>query len=287
MVCHETYRDGDGKWLYPEDVRREGADRFVKISDGSAVSLGRSEKMSKSKKNVVDPQTIIDAYGADTVRLFIVSDSPPERDLDWTDSGIDGAWRYLGRLWRLIEDSQATLPAPGAPMPAELGSDTGAAFELRRTVNKAIRDITDDIERLHFNRMVAHLRELSNAIADLKGDDPATRWARREALETLVRLAAPTIPHICEEMWVLLGHDDMLVGVPWPEADARLVADDTVTIAVQVNGKLRGKLELPLDASREAAEAAALDLDGVKTAMDGKVARKVIVVPNRIVNVVV
>ncbi len=289
MVCHETYRDDAGKWLYPEDVRREGANDFVRISDGSAVTLGRSEKMSKSKKNVVDPQTIIDSYGADTVRLFIVSDSPPERDLDWTDSGIDGAWRYLGRLWRLVEDSQAALPAAGAPIPAELepGAGKGAGFELRRVVHKAIRDVTDDIERLHFNRMVAHLRELSNAVADLKGNDATTQWARREGLETLVRLAAPTIPHICEALWAMLGHSDMLVSVSWPEADARLVADDTVTIAVQVNGKLRGKLELPLDASRETAEAAALDLDGVKTAMDGKPARKVIVVPNRIVNVVV
>jgi leucyl-tRNA synthetase len=289
MVCHETYRDAAGKWLFPEEVGREGADNYVRVSDGSAVTLGRSEKMSKSKKNVVDPQTIIDSYGADTVRLFIVSDSPPERDLDWTDSGIDGAWRYLGRLWRLVEDARDTLPPAGTPVPAGLAPVDGSApgFGLRRIIHKAIRDVTEDIEQLHFNRMVAHLRELSNAIAEQKSDDDTTKWVRREGLETLVRLAAPTIPHICEELWAMLGHEDMLVSVPWPEADPTLIVDDTVTVAVQVNGKLRGKLELPPGADRAVAEAAALALDGVKAVMGDKPARKVIVVPDRIVNVVV
>jgi leucyl-tRNA synthetase len=293
MVCHETYRDSAGKWLYPEDVRREGEGTFVQTTDASPVTLGRSEKMSKSKKNVVDPQTIIDAYGADTVRLFIVSDSPPERDLDWTDSGIDGAWRYLSRLWRLVEDAAIDLPAPKSPVPESLtpgesaANTQGAAFGARRATHKAIRDVSEDIDRLQFNRMVAHFRELTNTIADLKGTDADTQWARREGLEALVRLAAPTIPHIAEQLWAMLGHSDMLVALPWPEADVRLMADDTVTIAVQVNGKLRGTIELAKDTDKETAESAAMSLDAVQGAMAGKPARKVIVVPNRIVNVVV
>jgi leucyl-tRNA synthetase len=292
MVCHETYRDGMGKWLYPEEVQREAGGALVQTGTGSPVTLGRSEKMSKSKKNVVDPQTIIDAYGADTVRLFIVSDSPPERDLDWTDSGIDGAWRYLGRLWRLVEEAAPDLPAPGSPVPTNLtpegnGNAGGAAFELRRATHKAIRDVSEDIDRLHFNRMVAHFRELTNTIADLKGTEPDTQWARREGLEALIRLAAPTIPHIAEQLWAMLGHSDMLVTLPWPEADNRLVVDDTVTIAIQVNGKLRGTIELAKDADQEVVKNAAMSLEGVQMAMAGKPARKVIVVPNRIVNVVV
>ncbi len=288
MVCHETYRDCAGKWLYPEEIRRESVANAVKVSDGSPVAIGRSEKMSKSKKNVVDPQTIIDSYGADTVRLFIVSDSPPERDLDWTDSGIDGAWRYLGRLWRMVEDAVPGLPAPGTPAPAAVAAESGsgAAFEARRIVHKAIKDATDDIERLHFNRMVARLRELTNAVADIAGDDEATRWVRREGLEMLVRLAAPTIPHIAEELWKMLGHRDMLVNVPWPQAEAKLVADATVTVAVQVNGKLRGTIELARDADKAVAEQAALAVPGVQAVLSGKAPKKVIVVPNRIVNVV-
>jgi len=288
MVCHETYRDVAGKWLFPDEVRRDGAGAAVKVADGSPVTVGRSEKMSKSKKNVVDPQQIIDAYGADTVRLFIVSDSPPERDLEWTDAGIDGAWRYLGRLWRLVEDAAPQLPALQTDTPAAVAAESGGgpAFEARRLIHKTIRDATDDIERLHFNRMVARLRELTNALAELSGDDPATCWVRREGLETLVRLAAPTIPHIAEELWTRLGHRDMLVTMPWPVADARLIADATVTVAVQVNGKLRGTIELARDADRAAAEKAALALPGVQSAMAGQTPRKVIVVPNRIVNVV-
>ncbi len=276
------------KWLFPEEVRRESPTLSVKVSDGSPVTVGRSEKMSKSKKNVVDPQQIIDSYGADTVRLFIVSDSPPERDLDWTESGIDGAWRYLGRLWRLVEDAADALPAPGTAVPESLHpeSGNGPAFEARRTVHKAIRDVTEDIERLHFNRMVAHLRELTNAVAELSGGDAAMNWVRREGLEALVRLAAPTIPHIAEELWTLLGHRDMLVDKAWPEADMRLVADTTVTVAVQVNGKLRGTIELARDIDKAEAEKAALALAAVQTLLDGKAPKKVIVVPNRIVNVV-
>jgi leucyl-tRNA synthetase len=285
MVCHETYRDAGGRWLFPDETRREGAGQVVKAGDGSPVTVGRSEKMSKSHKNVVDPEAIIDAYGADTMRMFIVSDSPPERDLDWTESGVDGAWRYLNRLWRMVTESE--LAAPNAEIPEGAAADGATGLlDARRAIHKAIKDTTEDLEKLHMNRAVARIRELSNLVAGLDGNDPASLWIRREGLETLVRLAGPFIPHIAEELWSELGHDIPLTAMEWPCADATLVTEENVTIAVQVNGKLRGTLDLPMDADQTAAEEAALALDNVKAALAGKAARKVIVVPNRVINVV-
>ncbi|MCZ6885170.1 MAG: leucine--tRNA ligase, partial [Alphaproteobacteria bacterium] len=287
MVCHETYRDTEGRWLYPGETRQRQGEGLVKVDDGSPVTVGRSQKMSKSHKNVVDPQTIIDAYGADTVRLFIVSDSPPERDLDWTEAGIDGAWRYLNRLWRMV--TEAKLCAAGADMPGSVAADGGQSptLDARRAIHKAILDTTSDLDQLRFNRAIARIRELSNLVAKLEGGDDATLWVRREGLETLVCLAAPFVPHIAEELWSMLGHGTPLTMIKWPQADGRLVAVENVTVAVQVNGKLRGTLDLPVDADQTAAEQAALELANVKAALGGREIRKVIVIPNRVINVVV
>ncbi len=287
MVCHETYRDTEGRWLYPGETLHRQGEGLVKADDGSPVTVGRSQKMSKSHKNVVDPQTIIDAYGADTVRLFIVSDSPPERDLDWTEAGIDGAWRYLNRLWRMV--TEAKLCAAGADMPGSVAADGGQSptLDARRAIHKAILDTTSDLDQLRFNRAIARIRTLSNLLAGFEGDDDATLWVRREGLETLVCLAAPFVPHIAEELWSMLGHDTSLAMIKWPQTDSRLVAVENVTVAVQVNGKLRGTLDLPVDADQTAAEQAALELANVKAALGGKEIRKVIVIPNRVINVVV
>ncbi|MCZ6637091.1 MAG: leucine--tRNA ligase, partial [Alphaproteobacteria bacterium] len=287
MVCHETYRDTEGRWLYPGETRQRQGEGLVKADDGSPVTVGRSQKMSKSHKNVVDPQTIIDAYGADTVRLFIVSDSPPERDLDWTEAGIDGAWRYLNRLWRMV--TEAKLCAAGADIPGSVADDSGQSptLDARRAIHKAILDTTSDLDRLRFNRAIARIRELSNLLAGLEGDDDATLWVRREGLETLVCLAAPFVPHIAEELWSMLGHGTPLTMIKWPQADGRLLTVENVTVAVQVNGKLRGTLDLPVDADQTAAEQAALELANVKAALGGREIRKVIVIPNRVINVVV
>jgi len=287
MVCHETYRDSEGRWLFPEETRRESGGKVFKCDDGSPVTVGRSEKMSKSHKNVVDPETIIAAYGADTMRLFIVSDSPPERDLDWTESGVDGAWRYLNRLWRMITESD--IAPVGGEMPAGAAAERadGDVLEARRAIHKAIRDTTDDLDRLHFNRAVARIRELSNLLAGLEGNDPVWRWVRREGLEILVRLIGPFVPHIAEELWDVLGHETPLIGIFWPVSDADLVTEENITVAVQVNGKLRGTLDLPVDADEDSSAAAALSLPNVQAALGAKEPRRVIVVPNRIINVVV
>ena len=285
MVCHETYRDAAGRWLYPEEVRRDPEKGLVAAADGSPVAVGRSEKMSKSRKNVVDPQSIIDSYGADTVRLFICSDSPPERDLDWTAAGIEGAWRYLNRLWRIVDEAAPSLPPADAPLPA--AASEGALLAARRAIHRLIRDATDDLERLHFNRMVARLRELTNLLAGLGGEGDATAAVRREGLSALIRLAAPVVPHIAEDLWARLGYAGLVAAAPWPEPDPALAAEEAVTVAVQVNGRLRGTLSLAVDADSKDAERAALGLENVRAAIAGKPVRKVIVVPNRVINVVV
>jgi leucyl-tRNA synthetase len=280
MVCHETYRDESGKWLYPTEVdKREGG--AVHTETGLPVTVGRSEKMSKNKKNVVDPGTIIERYGADTARWFMLSDSPPERDMEWTEAGAAGAWRYTQRLWRLAIESLPRLAAAGSPPPA---NPSGEDLALRRATHRAIAGVTDDIEKFRFNRAVARLYEFANT---LEAATAAGGWARREALEGLVRLIGPMMPHLAEELWQQLGHATLVVDSAWPVADPALVIDDQVTLAVQVNGKLRGTVVLRRGASSSEAESAALAEEGVLRAMAGKTARKVIVVPDRVINVVV
>jgi leucyl-tRNA synthetase len=283
MVCHETYRAADGTWLLPAEVERTPAGNVVRMSDKSPVEVGRSEKMSKSKKNVVDPDQIIRDYGADTARWFMLSDSPPDRDLEWTEAGVTGAWRFQQRLFRIATTALAELPPAGAPKPQSFPDE---AMALRRAAHKAIAGVSADIEAFHFNKAVARLYELANTIDAVEPGDAATCWALREALEIFVRLAGPMTPHFAEELWQALGHRALLADSPWPLAEDALLVDDTVTVAVQVNGKLRGTVQLPKDAARDAAEQAALALPEVGRALDGKAPRRVIVVPNRIVNVV-
>jgi leucyl-tRNA synthetase len=235
---------------------------------------------------VVDPETIIEAYGADTMRLFIVSDSPPERDLDWTESGVDGAWRYLNRLWRMVTEADITPVDADMPAAAQAKEADTDVLEARRAIHKAIADTTEDLNRLHFNRAVARIRELSNLVGGLEGEGVEWQWVRREGLETLVRLIGPFVPHIAEELWAELGHQMPLTQVSWPEPQPDLVVEASVTVAVQVNGKLRGTLDLPVDADQSHAQDAALALDNVQAALSGKEVRKVIVVPNRVINVV-
>jgi leucyl-tRNA synthetase len=279
MVCHETYRNAEGDWLLPEEVEKAADSRLVATRDRGPVEVGRSEKMSKSKKNVVDPTAIIETYGADTARWFMLSDSPPERDLEWTTAGVEGAWRFCQRLWRMTVGAAGELPPAGTV--ADDGEEAGA--ELRRVTHKTIAGVTDDIERFRFNRAVARLYEFANAIDDAT----AGGATRREALEAMARLLAPMMPHLAEELWRQLGHSSLLADLPWPEADPILTRDEAVTVAVQVNGKLRATLSLPRDIANDEAEQAALADQGVQRAMAGKAARKVIVVPNRIINVVV
>lgn len=283
MVCHETYQDAANKWLLPGDVIHKG-DEIFHNKTGEAVKLGRSIKMSKSKKNVVDPEEIVSSYGADTARLFMLSDSPPDRDLEWTESGIEGSWRYTNRLWRMITEPDGPIADIDVTTPQDLSKPIE---DLWRLTHKSIDNITQDLERFHFNRAVARIRELSNALGGLKGDAPEVCWLRRRGFEALVQLISPMTPHLSEELWAILGHTKSLADIGWPTADKNLLIDDAVSIGVQVNGKVRATIEIPADSSRDEIEKIALENDKIIKAIDGKTPKKIIVVPNRIVNIVV
>jgi len=282
MVCHQTYQSQAGDWLFPEEVATDAAGRVVDRG-GQPVVIGRTEKMSKSKKNVVALDAIVDTYGADTARLYLLSDSPPERDLDWTETGIEGIWRYVNRLWRMATEPPVPLPPPGAVTLAEV---SGAVVAARRVIHKTIAAVTDDLDKFRFNRAVARIRELTNALEDLPAEAAGGAAVLREGLEALARLLGPMMPHLAEELWQTLGHARSLAEERWPKADAALAHDEEVTIAVQVNGKLRATVALPRDSNGQAVEDAALALPQVTRWLDGRPPRKVVVVPNRIVNIV-
>ena len=269
MVTHETYSRKDGsKTLYfaPDEISRE-AERALLKADGGEVEIGRVIKMSKSKKNVVDPDTIIDTYGADAVRWFMLSDSPPERDLPWSEAGIEGCSRFVHRLWRLFAAYNA-----GAE-----GEDKA----LLRKTHQTVAAVAEDIESLGFNKAVARIYELTGAVE--KAPPSASRSA---AIRKLVQLVAPMMPHLAEEAWSALGTEGLVADAAWPEVDPALLVEDEVTIAVQHKGKLRDTLTAPKGASKEDLEALALASDKVQRSLDGAEVRKIIVVPDRLVNIV-
>jgi leucyl-tRNA synthetase len=312
MVVHETYRRANGEWAAPAEVKVEtdGDARGATLADtGEAVEIGPIEKMSKSKRNTVDPDDIIETYGADVARWFMLSDSPPERDVEWTERGVQGAWRFAQRLWRLVGEAAELAQSAPAERPARFG---GQALALRKAAHQALARVTDDIEKLHFNVCVAQIYEFANALNAIIGDigaqsgapesgqtgarsppqqdtvvPPDLRWALREAVNILVRLFHPMMPHLAEECWALLGHHDLVAQAPWPQLEPALLVEDTLTLPVQINGKKRADVTVPRDAGEAEIKPAVLDLDAVKKALDGKPPKKVIIVPGRIINVVV
>ncbi len=289
MVNHETYKDTAGKWVTPAEINiisTEGDRKAVHAETGEPVTIGSVEKMSKSKKNVVDPKDIIDTYGADTGRLFVLSDSPPERDVIWTEDGVIGAWRHVQRVWRIISEISEKTDANIA-RPAEFGEEATA---LRRTSHKILSAITKDFENLGFNRAVARLYEFTNAIskallADLSKPDMA--YALREAAGFILQLMEPITPHLSEECWSMLGNEGLVSTSNWPVVEEDLLVENTITLPIQINGKKKGELSVARDSSKEQVEEATLAHEAVQKALDGKAPRKIIVVPQRIVNVVV
>jgi len=282
MVTHETYKSADGRWLGPDEIEERDGTR-VEIATGKPVTVGAIEKMSKSKKNVVDLDEFIENYGADAARWFVLSDSPPERDVEYTDSGVEGVWRFIQRLWTTV----ISLPG-GAPGPATIAADaTGDALEIRKTAHKALKSVTDSIEGFRFNSAVAQVHDLVNALRKFEPSDAAGVAAKAEGLGILVRMIAPFVPHLAEECWSVLGGEGLVIDAAWPEADPALLVEDTVTLPIQVNGKRRAQIDVAKGAPEDVVKALALSHDGVVRATEGLTVRKVIVVPDRIVNIVV
>ena len=267
MVTHETYKSPEGAWLAPQDVERQG-DKVVMLDGGAPVTIGRVEKMSKSKKNVVDPDDIIAQYGADAVRWFMLSDSPPERDLPWTEAGIEGSWRFVNRLWRLFGEADK----------AAEGQDKA----LDRKLHQTIDGVAKDIEALSFNKAVAKIYELTNAVEKAK---PSA--SRSAAIRALALLVAPMIPHLAEEAWADMGEQGLIAEAAWPPVDPALLVEDEVTIACQVMGKLRDTITVPKGTPKDELEKLALAAPNVVRTLDGATPKKVIVVPDRLVNLVV
>jgi leucyl-tRNA synthetase len=288
MVVHETYRSQNGQWLLPSEVRIEGEGdnrKAFHIGSGTPVEIGSIEKMSKSKKNTVDLDEFIDQYGADTARWFVLSDSPPERDVIYTDVGVQGARRFVQRLWRLIEEAVQKGAPKGSPKPREFGPEAEA---LRRAAHRTLDKVGSNIEQLRFNVAVAQIYEFASTLqAAHAKQDKGLDWAIREAAELLVQMFGPMMPHLAEECWARLGYNTLLADQPWPKPEAALLVDDTVTIAVQVNGKRRDEMTVARSADKGEIESAALQLEAVVRALEGRPVKRVIVVPQRIVNVVV
>ncbi|GAC1620481.1 MAG: leucine--tRNA ligase [Bradyrhizobium sp.] len=290
MVVHETYQKADGGYVTPAEVRIEtdaGGRRASLAESGEEVTIGPIEKMSKSKRNTVDPDDIISTYGADVARWFMLSDSPPDRDVIWSDERVQGASRFVQRLWRLVTESADIARTAPVSRPAGFGDD---ALALRKAAHGALDKVSTGIERLHFNVCLAHIREFSNTLGETLArpgqPSPDMVWAIREAAIILVQLVAPMMPHLAEESWQVLGQPGLVSEAGWPQIERDLLVEDHVTLVVQVNGKKRGEVTLARNAQNPEIEAAVLGLDAVKQALGGKPVRKVIIVPMRIVNVV-
>jgi leucyl-tRNA synthetase len=290
MVQHESYKGSDGRWLYPEEVEisvsADGARMAVVKGSNEPATIGRVEAMSKSKRNTVDPGAIIGKYGADTARWFILSDNPPERDMEWTEAGVAGAFRFTQRIWRLVSNALPGLPPAGTPHAA-----SGPARKLRQATHRTIAAVTEALESFAFNVAVARIHEFANAIteAEARAGAEGMGAAQREALETLARLFAPMMPHLAEETFAALnpGAGALVAELPWPEADPDLLRVETVTLAVQVLGKLRATVEVAVDAPEADIFALAEAEENVQRALGGKPVKKRIHVPGRVVNLVV
>ena len=293
MVVHETYRDEKGGWLYPNEVRFEvvnGERKAFHFQTNKPVIIGSIEKMSKSKSNTVDPEDIIASYGADTARWFMMSDSPPERDVIWTEEGAQGAHRFVQRIWRLRNELAVHT---GSAVSKSVSADFGPiGFQVRKAAHKALAHVSDDIEKLRFNRCVAHIYDFANSLqealnAHSKTSELHADIAFSEAARILLILIAPMMPHLAEECWETLGFSGYVAEMPWPEADRTLLIENTMALPVQVNGKKRADVIVAREASAQEIEQATLALPEIKKFLDGKSAKKIIVVPGRIVNVVV
>jgi leucyl-tRNA synthetase len=285
MVCKETHRCSEHGFRLPEEVDAEGRCREC----GRQVEIGRTEKMSKSKKNIIDPEDLLAQYGADTARLFCLFAAPPERDLEWSDQGVEGSFRFLTRIARLVEEREESLTRPSVPIPF---SRLIAGRALYRKAQQTVKRVTEDIEdEFHFNTAISALMELSNEISRFElvgppGEEEERRFAFTYAVETLLILLSPFAPHLCEELWERLGRDRSIFRAPWPTYEPAVIQPEEILVIIQVDGKVRGRVFLPADADDEAMRKAALEDDRVRGWLQERSVKKVVVVPKKLVNIV-
>lgn len=270
MVCHITYKDENGKWLFPEEAKEL-------IAKGAKIQVGKVEKMSKSKKNTVDPNFIIEKYGADTARLFVLSDTPPEKDMEWSDDGVEGCFRYINKLWRMVVQLR----------PVNIHYDNenivGKLLEYRKKIHKLLQVLTDDLENCRLNCVVAKFREMTNLIAEI--DVKTGKSLIDEGICILIRVIEPFMPHLAENLWQKIGGEGMLYMQPWPKADESLLIDNMVTVAVQINGKLRATIKVETDLPQE--ELKKIATGSVSNKIDQSKIRTIYAVPNKVVNIVI
>jgi leucyl-tRNA synthetase len=288
MVCKETLRCPEHGFIFPNEVSGTDNQWTCKLCE-KRVMVGRIEKMSKSKKNVVDPNFLIKKYGADTLRLFCLFAAPPERDLDWSDQGVEGAYRFLNRVWRLVADYAESIKK--VPLFDGEQSLAGDLKELYKKTHQTIKSVTRDIDaRFHFNTAISGIMELVNTIYGIKDQlkfDVTTCSVMRFALETIVVLLSPFVPHIADELWEMLGHGGSVLTVSWPEYREDAIKEEEALIVVQVNGKVRSRFTIVADADDEAIKSAALANDRIVSYIAGRKVKKVIVVKKKLVNIVV
>ncbi len=279
MVCKEVLRCPTHGLLYPHEVK-DG--RCIRCD--RPVEVGGKEKMSKSKKNVVDPEEMIDHYGADTTRLFCLFASPPAKDLDWSDQGVEGCSRFLNRVWRIVSNHLDTIQR--VPLPKVGDAFEGVDQELHRKTHRTIQKVTEDIERFHFNTAISAIMELVNTIYQFEPRTEAAPSVLREAIEATILALSPFVPHIAEELWRAIGKKESISKTTWPEYDPVATADAEMLVVIQVNGKLRDRMSVPFSYEEDELKQAALERERVRTFTAGKKIKRVVVVPRKLVNIV-
>ena len=289
MVSKETYRCPEHGWLFPGDLVGSEKAGWRCAECGRSVIIGRVEKMSKSKRNIIDPEDLINRYGADTARLFTLFAAPPEKDLEWSDQGVEGAYRFLSRLWRFVLQQREIV---GGNSPAAPTGFSSEERELRRTIHRTIKKVSEDIEaRFHFNTAIAAIMELFNELSAAAqkstADEPAAKALLQEGINTIVLLLAPFVPHVASELWHEMGHKQRLDQMSWPTYVPEALKEEELLIVIQVNGKVRGKISVPADTTEHQIEAVALADPKVAAVLDGKQVRRMVHVPRRLINIVV
>jgi len=283
MVCHETYKNKNNEWIYPDEViEKKGEIKHIKSEE--KIIKGPSESMSKSKKNTIDPEKIISEYGADSARWFMLSDSPPERDINWSEAGIQGSWRFCQKIWSLIQSNIDVFKIQTNAAPLDLSDKS---LQLQREIHNILSQVTNSIEKFQMNVSVAKIYEMVNHLSKFNSEKPADKFIIKESLEILIRIIEPMTPHLAEECWAIIGKTTVLTSEPWPEVKQDLLVKENTTIIIQVNGKKRGELTIGMNSSKDEVMQESMKIKNIADFLKDKKIIKKIFVANKILNLVI